>query len=132
VQLVYRAPALKIAILDKGLLPSRGVAYGTGYKYHLLNLPANQMSAFPEQPEHFVGWARANFEPSVQARSFLPRSMYGRYMESLLRHATAIRAQAAQLAEHLLHVLLRHPHPARLAGESTIEDRTSSRKYLRI
>ena len=89
VQLLYRAPTLKIAILDKGLLPGRGVAYGTGYKYHLLNLPANKMSAFPEQPEHFVGWARANFEPSVQPRSFLPRSTYGRYMESLLRHATA-------------------------------------------
>lgn len=89
VQLLYRAPTLRIGIVDKGALPGRGVAYGTTYKYHLLNLPAENMSAFPEQPEHFVGWARANYEPAIQARSFLPRAIYGRYMESLLRHAAA-------------------------------------------
>lgn len=89
VQLLYRAPTLKIAIVDTGALPGRGVAYATSYQYHLLNLPAEKMSAFPERPEHFVGWARANYEPAIQPRSFLPRAIYGRYMESLLRHAAA-------------------------------------------
>jgi len=45
IQLLYRAPALKIALMDKGSLPGRG-AYGANYKCHLLNLPANLMSAF--------------------------------------------------------------------------------------
>ncbi len=89
VQLLYRAPGFRIAVLEKGTLPGRGVAYGTSYKSHLLNLPADKMSAFPEEPEHFLRWARANYEPLVQARSFLPRTVYGRYMESLLRHAVA-------------------------------------------
>ena len=89
VQLLYRAPSLKIAILERESLPGRGIAYGTHYTFHLLNLPADKMSAFAEQPEHFSRWAQANYDPSVQARSFLPRSVYGRYMESLLSHAVA-------------------------------------------
>lgn len=88
-QLLYRAPELRIAILNKGSLPGRGVAYGTSCRCHLLNLPADKMSAFSEEPEHFLRWARANYDPLVQARSFLPRSIYGRYLESLLRHAVA-------------------------------------------
>lgn len=87
--LAYRAPTLKIALLDKASLPGRGVAYGANYKCHLLNLPADMMSAFSEEPEHFLGWARANYQPSLKARSFLPRAVYGRYMESLLQHAVA-------------------------------------------
>jgi uncharacterized NAD(P)/FAD-binding protein YdhS len=43
-----------------------------------------------------------------------------------------IRAQAAHLAEHLLHVLLRHAHPVRVPGESSTEEQRPSRKYLRI
>ncbi len=89
IQLLYRAPALKIAVLEKASSPGRGVAYGTSYRCHLLNLPAESMSAFAEEPEHFLRWARANYEPSLQGRSFLPRALYGRYMESLLRHAAA-------------------------------------------
>jgi uncharacterized NAD(P)/FAD-binding protein YdhS len=89
IQLLYRAPALKIALLDKGSLPGRGVANAANYKCHLLNLPADMMSAFSEEPEHFLGWARANYQPSLQSRSFLPRAVYGRYMESLLQHGVA-------------------------------------------
>jgi uncharacterized NAD(P)/FAD-binding protein YdhS len=89
IQLLYRAPALKTALLDKGSLPGRGVTYGANYKCHLLNLPADMMSAFSEEPEHFLGWARANYQPSLQARSFLARAVYGRYMELLLQHAIA-------------------------------------------
>ena len=50
IQLLYRAPALKIALLDKGSLPGRGVAYGANYKRHFLTLPADMMSAFSEEP----------------------------------------------------------------------------------
>ena len=50
------------------------------------------------------------------------------------RHVLAavpeIRAQAAQLAEHLLHVLTRRPNPGRVG--STAEEKASSRKYLRV
>ena len=80
IQLLYRAPALKIALMDKGSLPGRG-AYGANYKCHLLNLPADMMSAFSEEPEHFLGWARANYQPFASSAQFSAasrlRTVYG-------------------------------------------------------
>ena len=88
VQLLQRSPSLSIGIIDQSSLPGRGLAYGTSYKFHLLNVPASGMSAMPEEPDHFLRWARANYEPSIQPRSFLPRSLYGRYIGWLLQQAT--------------------------------------------
>ncbi len=75
VQLLRRSPVLSIAVIDKGLIAGRGLAYSTRYHCHLLNVPAGNMSAFPEEPDHFLYWARANYDGSIQASSFLPRSL---------------------------------------------------------
>jgi uncharacterized NAD(P)/FAD-binding protein YdhS len=88
VQLLRRAPNLCVAVVDKGAVPGRGVAYGTKYSCHLLNVPAGSMSALPEDPDHFLRWARANYEAPVQATSFLPRALYGRYIGSLVEEVT--------------------------------------------
>lgn len=88
-QLQRRAPDLRVAIIDKAFSPGRGLAYGTENRCHLLNVPAGNMSALPEEPDHFLCWARANYDGSVQARSFLPRELYGRYVGSLLEQAIA-------------------------------------------
>jgi uncharacterized NAD(P)/FAD-binding protein YdhS len=45
------------------------------------------MSALSEEPENFLRWARTNHDNSVQARSFLSRSLYGTYMSSLLHES---------------------------------------------
>lgn len=87
VQLLRRAPKLSVAVVDKGSVPGRGVAYGTKYDCHLLNVRAGNMSALPEEPDHFLNWARKNYERPVQAASFLPRLVYGRYVSSLLEEA---------------------------------------------
>jgi uncharacterized NAD(P)/FAD-binding protein YdhS len=87
VQLLRRIPNLSVAIIDKGSVPGRGLAYGTKYRCHLLNVPAGNMSALPEDPDHFLHWAQANYEHPVRSTSFLPRSLYGRYVGSLLEDA---------------------------------------------
>jgi uncharacterized NAD(P)/FAD-binding protein YdhS len=87
VQLLRRSPGLSVAVVDKGSIPGRGVAYGTKYDCHLLNVPASNMSALPEEPDHFLHWARANYHSKSQATGFLPRSVYGRYVGSLLEEA---------------------------------------------
>jgi uncharacterized NAD(P)/FAD-binding protein YdhS len=92
VRLLGLAPNLSVAVVDKGLVPGRGVAYGTKYDCHLLNVPAGNMSALPEAPDHFLCWARANYLPSVRSTSFLPRLVYGRYVGSLLDEAIASNA----------------------------------------
>jgi uncharacterized NAD(P)/FAD-binding protein YdhS len=88
VQLLLRAPNLSVAVVDKGSIPGRGVAYRTKYSCHLLNVPAGSMSALPEEPDHFLRWAQANYEAPVQATSFLPRAFYGRYIGSILEEIT--------------------------------------------
>lgn len=89
VQLLRRAPNVSVAMVDTGAVPGRGLAYGTNYRCHLLNVPAGNMSALPEEPNHFLSWARTNYNPLAQDTSFLPRGIYGRYVGSLLDEATA-------------------------------------------
>ena len=92
-QLVRRDPKLNIAIVDGGEIPGRGIAYSTPYWSHVLNVPAKNMSALPDDPEHFVRWARRNHRPSVHEGSFLPRRVYGRYLDSLLKEAATRSAR---------------------------------------
>jgi uncharacterized NAD(P)/FAD-binding protein YdhS len=92
VQLLRRAPNLSVAVVDKGLVPGRGLAYGTQYDCHLLNVSAGNMSALPEEPDHFLRWARANYARAVQATSFLPRRVYGHYVGCLLDETVSNRS----------------------------------------
>jgi len=80
-------PAFSIVVIERAGLPGRGLAYGTESDAHLLNVPAKNMSAFPEDPEHFLRWAKSNFEWDTQPGSFLPRRVYGRYLGSLVSGA---------------------------------------------
>ena len=87
VQLLRRAPALSIGVIDKNSIPGRGLAYSTQYNCHLLNVPAGNMSALQDDPNHFLRWARANCGPAVHPESFVPRMAYGRYIGSLLEES---------------------------------------------
>lgn len=72
----------------------RGVAYGTEAECHLLNVPAGNMSAFPDDRESFLRWAKAREADlagpcvaEVTAASFLPRRAYGEYLRWVLDEA---------------------------------------------
>ena len=60
-----------------------GLAYRAGPDYWRLNVPAEQMSAFPERPNDFLHWAQAR-NPMVSGSDFLPRSWYGDYLSERL------------------------------------------------
>ncbi|MFZ1931669.1 MAG: FAD/NAD(P)-binding protein, partial [Candidatus Sulfotelmatobacter sp.] len=77
---LLRHTDLSIAVVDRGTLPGRGVAYGSPHRFHLLNVPAGEMSAWSDAPDDFLSWARIHFDTSLQARSFPPRSIYGAYV----------------------------------------------------
>ena len=64
----------------------RGLAYSTQFEEHLLNVPAGKMSAFPEQPSHFLDWLRSNGMQSATPGTFAPRRKYGEYLSDLLRN----------------------------------------------
>ena len=80
-------PSFSIVVVEKSGLPGRGVAYSTECNSHLLNVPANDMSAFPEDRDHFLRWAKSNYDPTTEACSFLPRKEYGRYLGTIFSEA---------------------------------------------
>src|ERR1700722_16783300 len=79
--LLRRAPAgSRILLLERRRPVGRGVAYGTDCPDHLLNVPAGSMSLFPDDPDHFLRWARARGAgpDSPAAADFVPRPLFGR------------------------------------------------------
>jgi uncharacterized NAD(P)/FAD-binding protein YdhS len=81
--------ALRVAIINNGSPPGRGIAYSTRQSEHLLNVAARNMSAFADQANHFVDWLGTRSEyagvPEATLRElFVPRKIYGDYLQSLL------------------------------------------------
>ncbi|HZW91099.1 MAG TPA: FAD/NAD(P)-binding protein [Myxococcaceae bacterium] len=75
-----------ITLVDTAGAFARGVAYSTKEPQHLLNVPAGRMSALPDEPGHLVDWLAArNHRPDPEA--FLPRQLYGEYLDELLADA---------------------------------------------
>jgi len=90
VQLLNKAGgAIDLVLIEPGLSPGRGLAYGTQFDGHLLNVQARGMSAYPDLPDHFVEWAKSNYSSSTNADDFLPRRLYGQYIVSQLHEASA-------------------------------------------
>jgi uncharacterized NAD(P)/FAD-binding protein YdhS len=83
-----RSP-LRIALLERSGAVARGLAYGPAEPCHLLNVPASGMSAWPDDPDHFVRWSGA------PAEAFVPRSVYGAYLEAVLTDAHSRAAPGA-------------------------------------
>ena len=79
---------LRILLINRSGLLARGVAYGTRTSAHVLNVPAGRMSAFPDDEESFVRYARWH-DPTVTGGSFVPRRLYGDYLGALLDSAAA-------------------------------------------
>jgi uncharacterized NAD(P)/FAD-binding protein YdhS len=76
---------LSVLLVEKGARLGRGVAYSTECPEHLLNVRARNMSAYPDDPEHFLEWARLNHNPGASPDDYLPRPLYGRYITSVLQ-----------------------------------------------
>jgi uncharacterized NAD(P)/FAD-binding protein YdhS len=76
-----------VTVVERSPLKAKGLAYGTNQAVHLLNVAAENMSAFPEDPGHFLRWAKEHIGGLVHSRSYLPRREYGKYLESLLNDA---------------------------------------------
>lgn len=94
-----REPPL-VTLVERGERVGRGIAYGTEQPALRLNVPASRMSLDPARPNDFVEFAGAQAQPDA----FLPRAVYGRYVESRLatahlKHPTRLRiVRAAAVA----------------------------------
>ncbi|MEJ1931680.1 FAD/NAD(P)-binding protein [Nostoc sp. NIES-2111] len=83
------ATSISIKLIERSAEIGRGVAYGTKFDGHLLNVPAGKMSAFPDEPDHFLHWLHSNGYQHMTAATFAPRKVYGDYIQAILREAEA-------------------------------------------
>ncbi len=95
VQLLRQCPfPIGVKLINAGYPVAKGVAYSSQDPLHLLNVRANRMSAFPHIPLHFANWLKT--QPDAEqfcqpgetvATAFMPRQVYGRYLDHVLEHA---------------------------------------------
>ena len=88
VELLRRAAGrIYVQLIERRPIPGRGVAYGTQFEGHLLNVRAKNMSAYADVSDHLLRWAQRHYSSSVKPDDFLPRPVYGQYISSQLREA---------------------------------------------
>jgi len=94
---------IHVMLVDRRGAWARGVAYGTRTPAHVLNVPAGRMSVFPDDEDHFLRFAQAR-DYSITGGSFVPRSIYGEYLEHVLTEAKRGRAAGSTLQQILREV----------------------------
>jgi uncharacterized NAD(P)/FAD-binding protein YdhS len=75
-----------IVLIERNGAMGRGVAYAAHEFPYLLNVPAARSSAVSREPLQFLHFARARV-PNVDGEDFLPRALYGEYLQDLLIRA---------------------------------------------
>jgi uncharacterized NAD(P)/FAD-binding protein YdhS len=81
--IVRRSDRARVVIIEPRARLGAGVAYSTDCTAHLLNVPASGMTAFPDDPQHFVRWLRESGYVNYNARSFVPRPVYAEYLATI-------------------------------------------------
>ena len=91
-QLLERStPDFRITLIEKRPEIGRGLAYHTGNPEHVLNVRVANMSALPDQPDHFWRWLTSREgvpPPCPDPFCFVARRIYGDYIASLLTTST--------------------------------------------
>src|SRR5579875_3718243 len=63
---------LTVAVVGPAARIGGGTAFSTADEDHLLNVPACNMSALPDEPDHFVRWREREVD-SARPMDFAPR-----------------------------------------------------------
>ena len=88
------ARPVSVTVVNTGYKPACGVAYDTACREHLVTLPAQSISAFPDNLAHFVEWLQTDacaqdeevqaLDPDTLPAAFVSRRLYGRYLQDLM------------------------------------------------
>ncbi|MFF4037470.1 FAD/NAD(P)-binding protein [Streptomyces sp. NPDC001816] len=82
-----RRTPLDVVLIDAAPEAGRGTAYATRDPRHRLNVPAGNMSAYPDDPGHFTRWLCRHGEPEVTGADYATRYRYGAYLADTLGQA---------------------------------------------
>lgn len=94
---------LEITLIEKDGCFGTGAAYRTPYPFHLLNVRAKDMSAFMDEPMHFVEWLKKN-KPDLAAdetlaEQFVPRQFYAQYLADILASSVSLKLLHAEVMD---------------------------------
>jgi uncharacterized NAD(P)/FAD-binding protein YdhS len=80
---------VRLTLIEPRRQIGRGLAYATENVSHRLNVRASNMSAFADDPDHFWRWVKADGYEGEDRFCFISRSVYGRYLASLVEDRLA-------------------------------------------
>jgi uncharacterized NAD(P)/FAD-binding protein YdhS len=106
VHLLQQSQPVRIVLINSRYPLSKGIAYSSYSNKHLLNVPAKNMGAFPEDPGHFVKWLKNHENYGVLdlhelPDMYLPRNIYGQYLKDIFENA--IRKKNQHVAIEFVH-----------------------------
>jgi uncharacterized NAD(P)/FAD-binding protein YdhS len=113
----------EVIVLEPAAELGAGMAYSTKCPLHLLNVPTVNMSAFPDDKEHFLRWLERTRPGQYTDCSFAPRSLYGEYLRSVLDETL----QSGQ--GKLRHIRARAVAARVIAGKIAVETEESDVLY---
>src|SRR5580698_36054 len=97
--LLRQGTPARVILIDQRPNFGLGLAYSTPSLRHLLNVPAGKISALPDQPGHFLNWLRKHHDPAATEKTFAPRAVFGRYIQSLLASTRGIEQEIATVVD---------------------------------
>jgi len=80
------ATATEVFLVERGPVMGRGIAYAKSRFPFQLNVPAGRLSSDVNDPLQFLRFAQLHL-PESGAEDFLPRSLYGDYLQEQLNQA---------------------------------------------
>jgi uncharacterized NAD(P)/FAD-binding protein YdhS len=123
--------AFRVTLIEQRPEIGRGIAYHTGNPDHLLNVRAANMSALPQDPDHFWRWLSARDANRCADRyCFVPRRVYGDYIAGLVGPLISrgddadglriLNSECVSISENTDSVVAELASGARLAGDVVI------------
>jgi uncharacterized NAD(P)/FAD-binding protein YdhS len=95
--ILRRPDAPGVMLFDRRTPFARGAAYSSANPDHVLNVRAGNMSAWPDDPGHFVQWLSEARQEPPRDDMFATRGDYGRYLQGLLAREAECASAAGRL-----------------------------------
>jgi len=98
--LLNRDDRCRVTVIEPAHPLGAGIAYSTPDPDHILNTRARNMSAYPDDPHHFLRWLKGRPETrGTSGESFVSRQVFGRYLHDLLAPFLSARPQRLRVVQ---------------------------------
>lgn len=118
-----------IVLVNRSGPMARGIAYGTASTAHVLNVPAGRMGAFSSDEQGFHEFVQ-RVDPAFEPGSFVPRSLYGDYLDHLLSEAVRCAPDGCSLQTVVGNVVRIVPAASDIPSGSTSSNEDTEGAHL--